>query len=82
MKDSSDGHTGTWKLDSWITEGWYNPFNAREGLRVGLTWSSLLDLSTMSESQSEVWFRSVKCNNVSLEHERRNCWTHWYLGAS
>ena len=46
MKDGTVGHIGDWKLDDWIAEGWYYPFNAREGRRVGLTWSSLLDLST------------------------------------
>ena len=70
MKDSSDGHTGTWKLDSWITEGEYNPFNAREGLRVGLIWSSLLDLTTTIEGQTCGWSRSVKLTNVPREHER------------
>ena len=41
-----------------------------EGPGVGLTWSSLLDLTTTIEGQFEVCSRSVKCNNVSLVHER------------
>ena len=55
----------------------------REGPTVGLTWSSiLLDLSTSGEGQTCGWSRSVKLINVSLEHERRTRWTHWYLEAS
>ena len=41
-----------------------------EGPGVGLTWSFLLDLTTTIEGQFEVCSRSVKCNNVSLVHER------------
>ena len=28
MKDGPDGHIGNWKLDGWITGGWYNSLNA------------------------------------------------------
>ena len=28
MKDGTVGHIGNWKLDDWITGGWYNPLNA------------------------------------------------------
>ena len=41
-----------------------------EGPRVGLTWSSVLDLTTMIEGQIEVCSRSGKLINVSLAHER------------
>ena len=41
-----------------------------EGPEVGLTWSSVLDLTTMIEGQIEVCSRSVKLINVSLVHER------------
>ena len=48
-----------------------------EGPEVGLTWSSLLDLTTMIEGQIEVCSRSMKLTNVSLEHERRTRWSQW-----
>ena len=52
-----------------------------EGPRVGRTWSSLLDLTTTIEGQTCGWSKSVKLTNVPREHERLNCWTHWYLQA-
>ena len=45
-----------------------------EGPGVGLTWRSVFDLTTMIEGQSEVWFRSVKCSNVSPVHWKLYFW--------
>ena len=53
-----------------ISGEWANGARSVHSLDGGLTWSSLLDLSTMSKVQICDCPRPVKCNNVSLEYER------------
>ena len=81
-KDWTVGYIDTCKHGDWSTGGVCHSFNPPLQRR-GTKGRPHMELSTWSQQyewRSDLWLvQWVKLINVSLVHERLNCWTHWYL---